>query len=306
MEEERTDLVLKQDEIAALLEAMDGALAKANQVVSELETTNDEMAAMEYKDIKRYEAAANEAFLAADEARKAFGRNWDAPKRRVDAAFKAELEEIKELHETYRAERIRRDNAFKNERAAALADIYVDFCECNGVMKLAVNVPLERILESRWLNRSVSQEKARQEMLDKVAGILADWQSLLAVTYHYPDEAVRCFFRTLSLRDVNANDVRLWEEQQRAEALAAEVRENVNIQRGAQVPEAVPEVVPEPVQQPEQIAGIEEDPIFANMYEVFHWELSFDATEPQMERIISLMRDMDVHGSLKRSACNGR
>ena len=57
-------------------------------------------------------------------------------RKRVEEAFKAETSAIKALHETYKGERIARDEAEKNARYTHLQEVYIDFCVGNGVSTL--------------------------------------------------------------------------------------------------------------------------------------------------------------------------
>ena len=215
-------------EVQVLLENMDSALREANGIVEQLSFGDPaDLAALDYKQLKAFEQTARRAWVSTEDARKSFKREWEKPMKRVEEAFKAETAAIKDLYEAYKAERVARDELWKDARFARLRDVYEDFCVGNGVSALMENVPFERIAEGeKWLNRSEPETKCEEALIEKVSGILRDWQFVQQTPFAFPEEAARCFFRTLSLREVAENDGRLAREEEARRALEAEVAGN--------------------------------------------------------------------------------
>lgn len=225
----RTGIVaVDSAELDVLLEEMDAALREANALVAQLQAKDpDELSELGYRQLKQFEQSLRQAYTKTENARKTFKREWEKPMKRVEDAFKAETAAIKALLDLYKGERVARDEAEKEARFAHLRDVYEDFCIGNGVSALMDNVPFERIIDGeKWLNKSENIAKCEQELIEKAAGILADWRSVQQTPYRFPEEAARCFFRALSLPEVEENDVRLVREDDARRALEAEVAAN--------------------------------------------------------------------------------
>ena len=225
----RTSIVaVDSAELDVLLEEMDAALNEANALVAQLQVNGpDELSGLGYRQLKQFEQSLRRAYTRTEDARKTFKREWEKPMKRVEDAFKAETAAIKALLDIYKGERVARDEAEKGARFAHLRDVYADFCIGNGLSALMDNVPFERIIDGeKWLNKSEDMARCEQELIGKVSGILADWRSVQQTPYRFPEEAARCFFRSLSLAEVEENDARLAREDNARRALEAEVAGN--------------------------------------------------------------------------------
>lgn len=188
------------------------------------------VAQMPEADVKSCYRDLNAIRNSVEEGRKAVKREYNKPLATFEARVKELvaqidgprniLKEAKDLHE----EQARRG------RLMRLDEVYREFAPA-----LAELVPIEKVIDPRWLNKSYGEKRAENELCDHVAGINADWRTLQDAQLHFPAETERRFFDTLNLRDALAYDREEWEKQQALDTMKAEV-EDV---RGYQEPEVV-------------------------------------------------------------------
>lgn len=286
-------LSVSTTELTALMEGMDASLQEANSLVEQMHIeSRAELAEVDYRQLKNMVQILSAAYERTEEARKSFKRAWQEPLNRVETAFKNETEAIKSLHELYKAELKSRDDAEREEKRAHLQGVYVDFCEANGFLSLIDNVPFERIIEGeKWLNRSESVTKCEQKLIDKVSGIMSDWRSVQATPYRFPEEAVRCFFRTLSLREVNENDARLGREEDARKALEDEIRANR---------EAMEQEYPQPENPVADSATEAPEDVFDVPFEqVLCYVFTLEITQRQAGELMQWLQMKGIHGSFK-------
>lgn len=274
------ELAVKPLELATiepLLRNMDEALEQARKDTAELAVTPEVAEGMEYADLKRFRTELNRSRKACSDARIAFKNAWQAPMKQVETAFNAELSTMDTALQTFKDELSKRDEAFKADRWQELADAYYDLLEGSGVESLAVNVPIDRIIDPKWLNRS--NHGYMDEMTEKVVGILKDYEAVNKGQWAAGlDEALRCFFETLDLRAVMDNDPKAYEAQLARHDLAVETNQ------------ATPE--PEPVEVVEELPKVVEAP---KVYTV-----TVELTDQQRDLLIDYLRTNSIHGTIKQ------
>lgn len=189
------------DEIKGLILGMDGALKKCDETVKELATEEQSLKALDYKTLKHLEQSISADIKAADEARKAFKRKWQEPQKVVEAAFNEAKSACDLVHKAYKDERVRRDEKFKQQRESSLRIEFKALLIDSGLECLLDVLPFERILETKWLNRSTNELKALELMTAKAAGIIKDYEALKSTNLECPEETESHFLDTLNLRE---------------------------------------------------------------------------------------------------------
>ncbi len=183
--------------------------------------TAEVVAGMSMKDAKACKTDLKKMSSELNDARKAIKREYNRPLadfeahvRELDALI---LEPWKLLDEGIKLEE---ENA-KSARRAQLDEAYRDFAPA-----LYDVVPLERLLEREWMNKSFGETKATDALLAKVTSVAQDWEAFQKMAFNFPKEAEAEFFRTLSLRQAIDYDARRADEQARIDAMKAEVATN--------------------------------------------------------------------------------
>lgn len=284
-------------------------IADGVRAVEECAVDDETLAGMDYEDVKRLATDLNAKYTEAEKARKAFNGDYDTPKKAVAVAYNRAMEPLIELRDRYKAQQKATEEAVKAGHWAAISEAYADFMEGNGLSQLAEAVPLERFAEDKWWNsvaKSFSEKSAIDKAIKRATEIVADWNAVKSAPYHFPEQAQAKFFETLSLREVNENDARMWEEQQRVAAVNAELAENAAycapeyepMPEEAYAPVDAYEPVPEIVAEAEQVvAGVAEAPET--------YVLCVDMTPSQYEALIAWFKASDVHGVPMRTGFNG-
>lgn len=184
--------------------------------------SKDGLMSMEAKDLKRCRADVNSIINSVEDGRKAVKREYNAPLKEFEDKVKELLEPakvksdlMKEVLDSKEAER-------KELLYQGLEASYQDFAPA-----LAPVVPFERILEPEWLNKSFGAVKATEAMQEKVERIATDWKSLQTKDGEpFYEEAEAEFFRTLDLGDALRFQQSRKEEQERINAMKADVAAN--------------------------------------------------------------------------------
>lgn len=280
------DLSVSMQTLETDILAINAQIDVAKKTCADLAVDEATLEEMPYKDVKNLEQALSKTISNAEDARKQLKKHWNEPLNIVTAKYNDAMGEVKRLHEQYKQERVGRDEAEKENKRADLEATYLDFIESSGLENLADLLPFDRILEDRWLNKSCKKEKADNELVQKVSAIVADWESLKKTQYHYPEEAQAEFFRTLSLREVNENDARKFEEAQKLEALNKEVSEN---QAYGQAPEPIYDPIIE-----------EAESIVADVEPIRTYIIEAHMTESQWAMVRGYLQQLGIHGSLKQ------
>lgn len=290
------------DGLMARIAAINDAVAAARRAEAELAVEDGALEAMGLEEARRFERSLSNAIGEADEARKAFNGDYDTPKKAVGVAYTEAMEPVVALHARYKGRRLAAEEAVKQGHLAALEAAYSDFMEGNGLAELAQAVPLERFREDKWWNssaKSFSEKKAVDQMIKRATEIVADWNSVKATPYCFPEQAQATFFRTLSLREVNEQDARMREEAERVRAVNAEVEGNRSYSEPEPVYEEVPEEAygePDIVAQAEQVVADAAPATYV---------ICADLTASQYAALIDFLKSIGAHGIPMRTAYNG-
>ena len=223
--------------ITADFDAMATALDKIMEPYEGM--TLEALAEMPEKDLKAVRADINRIIKNVDGACKAVNKAYSEPykafKERVQALL-APAHEKADILASAVNEKERLRKAAKYEQ---IEDAYLEYAPA-----LAPVVTFDQLLDNKWLNKTPALPKAIEELYAKVDEIAANWEALKKQlpSMKFAQEAEAEFFRTLDLgAAISLNSARE-AEQERIEAMRAEVEAN----RQAQAPEPMPEPTPEP------------------------------------------------------------
>ncbi|NHM14461.1 DUF1351 domain-containing protein [Xiamenia xianingshaonis] len=183
--------------------------------------TAEAVAGMGMKDAKACRTDLKKMSNELNDARRAIKREYNRPL----ADFEAHVKELDALIlEPWKlldaGIKLEEENA-RYARRAQLDEAYRDFAPA-----LYDVVPLERLLEREWTNKSFGETKAEDALLAKVASVAQDWEAFQKMAFSFPKEAEAEFFRTLSLRAAIEYDARRADEQARIDRMKAEVVAN--------------------------------------------------------------------------------
>lgn len=296
-----TALNVNFEGLMARIAAMNDAIAEAKKVEGECAVDDEALAKMPLDDVKRLEQGLSRAIKSAEAARKAFNGDYDTPKKAVGVAYQAAMEPVNALHGRYKAQREDGEDAIKQGHKAVLEEAYTEFMEGNGLTELAAAVPLSKFIEKGWWDscaKNFSEKAQTEKMIRRASEIVADWNSVKSTPYHFPEQAQANFFDTLSLREVNERDAKMWEDAERVKAVNAEIEEN----RSYAQPEPVYEEVPAEAYGPDIVAQAEK--VVAEAAPVTY-VICADFTASQYAAMIDFLKSIGVHGIPMRTAYNG-
>lgn len=290
---------------AEALQGFEGCISKAAATAeARLEPyqaiTAEAVAQMPTQEVKTCLADLNAASKEINAQRLAIKRPITDALKRFDEAVKQYDERIKEKAELFKEERDRRVEIAKSDRLHMLDQLYNDFAPV-----LYDAVPLERIIEGeKWCNPSFKEKQAEQEMLDKLAKIGADYNTLKNVSLACPEETQREFFKTLDLGKALAFDTEHKAELDRIAALNAEVEANQREAEEAAAAEAEAEASYQP--EPETAPYIEPEPpenvipfAVSNAEPVNVYAIALEATPTQYRHLIDFFKSEGIHGRPK-------
>lgn len=161
-------------------------------------------------------------------------------------ALKSRVDGIEEVIEDARNNIKRQveeaDAAFKASRRALLEEEYEG---CAGA--IADVISFTAILEDKWLNRSTNEVKALNEVADKTAKALHDYETLRKQKLDHPDEVVKKFAETLDFGKAleYEDELRAKDEEMKAFKEAQKAAEAVKEERAAPVYIPAPQPAPE-------------------------------------------------------------
>lgn len=267
---------------------MDAARAKVMELVGDYMDVTPEVAvsmvARDYKDAKARRADLNKVSRELNDARKAV-------KKAAEEPIKAFEEQVKELDAIIKAPADMIDAAIKEHEAREQHERYLRLEEAYNDLApaLAMVVPFEKVAQGeKWLNRSVSEKKAEEQMCAKARDLASQYDTLKASALNYREEACEQFFRTLSLHDALNYDAQLKAERDRIAAMEAE-REAYRAAQEEQTPEAAQEH-PAPQQPP-------------RFEEVRVYALAVEMTEAQFNYVVGMLKAQGVHGLPMKLPC---
>lgn len=239
MEETRAEVIENDLQLIPSFDALrDGILAisaKIDKVVGAMpdyDITDEAMAALGYKDAKRYEQGLSKLLAEADNERKAFKNGYNKPLNEIERRYKDAVEPAKALHARYKARRVEKEQEEKDARTAEFQEHY----ECYAGL-LAPVVPYYKLHDPKWSNLTAKMDKSKQELEAKVDAVARDWENLKTLNLEFHDQAEAHFFNTLDLGAAVAYNAKLVEDRRKIEEMKA-----------AMAPE--PEPAPAPVREP--------------------------------------------------------
>ncbi len=250
-----------------------------------LEINTQGLGDLNHADTKRLEQSLNKKINAADEARKQFNRDYDAPKKAIKERYDAVIAPAIKAHGLLKTHRLDLEKKVIDARLNNLSATYSELFPA-----LSDVVPFERLIEGeKWANYGYKDKKAEEELVNKVTTIATDWNTLEGMKSNMPffEEAEREFFRTLSIKDAIALHNQLVEESARIEAMKDEVKSNREFIEQDKC-EAT-----EPITEPD-IPCQEED---TNV-----WLLAVEVTPSQIDNLVAYLKSRDIHGALKRTS----
>lgn len=296
MEEKVLSIVkIDFDEVKTLIFDMDNALKKCDQTAHELAAEEQSLKELDYKTLKHLEQSISADIKAADESRKAFKRKWQEPQKAVEAAFNEAKSACDLVYKSYKDERVRRDNKYKEQRESCLRIEFKALLIDSGLECLLDVLPFERILETKWLNRSMNEIKAMELMTAKSAGIIKDYEVLKSTNLECPEETESHFLDTLNLRESLEFDKREAEKKRAKEKLdkqmAAAKAEREEAARKAQE-DAEREAIKaeaEPEQEPVQEKSKTQAP-----EPVFEYTFTVRCKPSQFNQLRDVISNMDI------------
>ena len=226
---------------------------------------------------------------AVEAIRKEVKAAYMSPLEAWEDGIKRDVEPAKAIKAMLSDEVKRRQDAERDMREQGLRLTYEAYMRDNGMEAVLGLLPWERIREQRWLNNGVKPTEACDEIYSKVDGLLSDRETLRAQLKgsRFLDEAEAALYRTLDLGEAMRTARDREAEQERLEAARAEQAE-AEEWRSQPEPEPAPVPEPEPEPMPEQPAP------------EHGWTLVITATDDQVAQLIAAMRELGIHGRLKR------
>lgn len=213
---------------AVITADMDAIKAHINSLIEPYQDMTDEaLTSMPERELKAARADIRKIIKNAEDARKAVKAVYTEPLKQFEADIKDILVPAHDAEDQIASVCTKRENARKEAKRQEIENIYLEYANI-----LAEQVPLDRILETSWLNKTTSITRIEKELTDKVNKIAKDWESLQSNQESMPfyDEAEAVFFETLSLSEaINTNAKRV-EEQKKLEEFRAKVDENKRAQ----------------------------------------------------------------------------
>lgn len=275
----------------------DSMKTRLQEILSPYENlTSDMVKSISLKDAKNERAYLNRLSKELNDSRKAIKKAYNQPLQEFEARVKEIDEMIKEplgiIDEVIKEQ----ERLAKEERRERLQQAYEDLFPA-----LVPVVPLDRVIEPQWLNKTYGEIKAIDSLTERVSKVAEDWQSLqkLEASMPFYDEAEREFFRTLSLADAIKRNDDLVAESERIEQLKADVQEAQAYQAQEHTEPAAEygQEPVEPISEPEIQA-----PITPEVTQEQPTEVRFVAymTASQVNELIAWFRERDIHGTFER------
>lgn len=277
--EKALEAVLKPAEITDNLAALDAYVDR--QIAPYQGAQIDPNDYEQVKEGRRCMADLNKLKAPIETERKRIKRIYEAPLKEWEARVKSITEKIDSARTEIKAQVDEADAAFKEMRRAMLEEEYEG---CAGV--ICDVIPFTAILEDSWLNRSTMENKAINELYEKVENAVKGWKTLQTKELNHKDEVVKHYAETLNLIEALELEDKLNEKDREMAVFkeAQEAAKRVAEQRQAPVP--VQE--PEPAQAPATQAA-----------ERFTWGLSmeFTGTKEFAQQVAATLKGMGITGA---------
>jgi hypothetical protein len=269
----------------------------------------------DYQQAKRDRTSLRSMSAAIENERKRIKGIYEAPLKAFEASVKDVTAPIgnldgrmKEAIDTY-------DEQVKDAKRAIIKQHYEDLAPAIALPlegQTAALVPYERIEDSKWLNRSITDKAACDELDKIVDGIADDELTLAGLHLAHAAEAKAEYFATLDLKAAIARDKQLTDQEQRSAALEAERARLAAEQEAARAasataqaqqvpsPAPVPQATPKSAEDVVRHAGgiVAPQPVATGRRTVF---LRIDdVTELQFSQLIGWMKAHGIHGTVMK------
>ena len=251
---------------------------------------------MDLKAIKAAHADVNSVIKEIETQRKAIKSQYNKPLEAFNAMVEELLKPAKEAKETIAAARDEKEQALRDEKREQLQAIYEEYAPA-----LVDLVPFSKICELKWLNVSTKMKAATEELYAKVDRIASDWESLksMADSMAHFEECEREFFRTLDLGAATALNAKLVAEQQKIDALKAEVSAN-RAQQDEQAPsEALEDFAEACTAEPQEEPADYTPELFESQDVERTYVYTLRMTDSQREKLHQTLKFHGIHGSYK-------
>lgn len=153
-----------------------------------------------------------------DDGRKATKQEFLRPLNAFEARANSIRDKIKATVERIKAVEDEADEARRDQKREELVEHYQSFA---GL--LADVVEYDTIADPKWLNKTVSIQKAKAELEEKVRAAASDWDTLKSLGLEFAEQAEIEFFKTLSLGQATAYAKKLADDKRRIDAMKAEL-----------------------------------------------------------------------------------
>lgn len=271
-------ITIDQDAITDALARMTNVINESANMCEECTADAETLASMEPADVKRLQQALNAKITEGKTALTDFNRVFDAPKKTVKAAYDNAIKPLAELQTAYKTQQTTNEQREKNDKREQLE---AHFYEYAGILDHVASY--EAIHDDKWLNKGCALYKAFGEIETIVDGIARNWSTLKTLQLPCYDVAERTFFTTFDLDAAISAANQAQADHERIEALKAEQSEIMQ-----QREEAEPE--PEPEQEK---PSSNDEPRAATV--------SIEAaTLEQLKQLAEAMRNIGLHGTIKR------
>ena len=202
-------------ELATTLKKYDGAVVTVDGI----------------KDAKSTRADLNRFKKSLNDTRIAIGKAWNRPYE----SFKAQVDELISMVDQPAAAIDAQIKAFEaaeqDEKRAAITSFYAQ-----NIKELQDILPLERIWDDKWLNKTVALNSATDLLYDRIDAVRKDLKTIDTMEIAHKDYLRSAYLRTLRLGDA-MDERRKYEDEQKA------------LQKRESPPAPAPEAPPPPVQQ---------------------------------------------------------
>ena len=287
---------INQSEIASLIEGMNAELERVRTAVHWVSTTDYSVTMMNDDTLKQCKTHLSTAIRDAKASKTKFRKEWQKPMNDIGSLFDAELEFANDLMEIYKNENERRETAKREDHIAQMEQVYLEFCDANGLSALAQNVPFERLLERDWLNGGKAWNIRKKGALveEKATRIFNDLTILESSNVTDIDSAKRDFFDTLDLARTLELDRERAQKQERLERLKAEQEQNAKYMQEQETDTDTPAENKDQAQVKK--AETDEDESAPR----FEYSLALTATEQDFQLLLTFMRGHNITGNYKK------
>ena len=289
---------INQNEIASLIESMNKELERVHEAVHHVSTTAHGAKMMNDDDFKQCKTWLSTAIRDTKATKTKFRKEWQKPMNDICALFDADLEYANDLMEIYKNENERRETAKREDHIAQMEQVYLEFCEANGLSALAQNVPFERLLERDWLNGGKAWNIRKKGALveEKATRILNDLTILESSNVSDLDSAKRDFFDTLDLARTLELDRERAKKQERLEQLKAEQEQNAKYMQEQETDTDTPAENKDQAQNVTDGDNTQKE----KPEQRFKYSMTFSATKDDFAAMLKFMRAHDIRGVFKR------